>query len=649
MITGFTREFYTICQVESDYKQILTRYWGYSGFRPVQEEIIIAAGSGRDTLALLPTGGGKSVTFQVPALAKEGICLVITPLIALMKDQVENLHRRGIKALLIHSGMSRDEISMTLDNAVFGDFKFLYLSPERIATELFRAKVVSMNVNLIAVDEAHCISQWGYDFRPAYLEIAALRELLPSVPVLALTATATPEVADDIQDKLHFRERNIIKKSFERKNLVYVVRKAEDKVGEMLRIASNIKGTGVVYVRSRKKCRELSDQLIMQGFSAAYYHAGLSYEERSRVQEDWQKDRVRIIVSTNAFGMGIDKPDVRFVIHMDLPDNPEAYFQEAGRAGRDEKKAWAILLYSPADERTVNQRYEVNFPGIAKVKEVYHALGSFLQVAYGTGQGQSYDFILADFLRLYKFNAMVAHSSLDVLVREGYIDMSDEINNPSRVHFIVSRDDLYKFQVKNASFDGFIKLLLRSYTGLFSQYVPIDEHLLAKRSGLKFDDIYRYLLALSNQHIISYIPRKKNPVITFLEGRLPENSLYISPENYQMRKDRFVRRQNEMLRYAQSENKCRSEFLLAYFGENAVARCGQCDVCLKRNELGLSEYEFDLVVDEVKKILATVRPSLEELIDHSQLPREKSIKVIEWLIEHKKINRGDDLKLEWVH
>jgi len=632
----------------SDYRQILTRYWGYPGFRPVQEEIVQSAGGGRDTLALLPTGGGKSITFQVPALAKEGICLVVTPLIALMKDQVENLKKRDIKALLIHSGMSREEIAITLDNAVFGDFKFLYLSPERIATELFRAKVREMNVNLIAVDEAHCISQWGYDFRPAYLEIAQLRELLPSVPVLALTATATPQVADDIQSLLHFREKNLIKKSFERKNLVYVVRKTEDKIGEMIRIAERIKGTGVVYVRSRKKCRELSDILLQQGITAGYYHAGLSFEERNRAQDEWQKDRIRVMVSTNAFGMGIDKPDVRFVIHMDLPDNPESYFQEAGRAGRDEKKAWAILLFSPSDERTVQQRYEVNFPGIPKVREFYHALGSFLQVAYGAGKGQSYDFILADFLRLYKFNAMVAHSSLEVLVREGYIEVSDEINNPSRVHFIVSRDDLYRFQVKNAGFDGFIKLLLRSYTGLFSQFVAIDEHLLAKRSGLKFDDIYRYLLALSGQHIINYIPRKRNPVVTYLEERLPEDSLYISPENYQLRKERYIKRQEEMLRYAQSDNKCRSQFLLTYFGETDVSRCGQCDVCLKRNEVGLSEYEFDLVVDEVKKILAQEKMTLQELLDSCSMPEDKTLRVIDWLLEHNKLSRGEDLKLFWA-
>ncbi|MFZ5941612.1 MAG: RecQ family ATP-dependent DNA helicase [Bacteroidota bacterium] len=632
-----------------DYRQILTRFWGYSAFRPVQEEIVVSAGSGRDTLALLPTGGGKSVTFQVPALAKEGICLVVTPLIALMKDQVENLQKRGIRALLIHSGMSREEIAVTLDNAIFGDFKFLYLSPERIATDLFRAKVVEMNVNLIAVDEAHCISQWGYDFRPAYLEIAALRELLPGVPVLALTATATPEVAEDIMERLAFRDKNLIRKSFERKNLVYVVRKTEDKVGEMLRIAERIAGTGVVYVRSRRKCRELADQLVQNGHTAGYYHAGLSFDERNRMQEDWRKDRIRIMVSTNAFGMGIDKPDVRFVIHIDLPDNPESYFQEAGRAGRDEKKAWAILLYSPSDERIINQRIEVSFPGIARVKEVYHALGSFLQVPYGTGKGMSYDFILPDFLRIYKFNAMVAHSSLDVLVREGYIEVSDEINNPSRVHFIVSRDDLYKFQVKNAAFDSFIKLLLRSYSGMFSQYVAIDEQVLARRSGLTFDAIYKYLLSLSNQQIINYIPRKKNPVVTYLEERLPEASLHISPENYQLRKERFIRRQNEMLRYAQSENRCRSQFLLAYFGEKEVARCGQCDVCLQRNELGLSEYEFDLVVAAVKKILARERMTLRQLVEETGIPGEKSIRVIEWLIDHHKLVRGEDLKLEWKH
>ncbi|MGC9344441.1 MAG: RecQ family ATP-dependent DNA helicase, partial [Bacteroidales bacterium] len=423
------------------------QYWGYSSFRPLQEDIIKSVYDGRDTLGLLPTGGGKSLTFQVPAMAIKGICLVITPLIALMKDQVANLNKRGIKAVAIHSGLSKEEIDITFDNCIYGDFKFLYLSPERLNTEMFKVRVEKMDVNLIAVDESHCISQWGYDFRPSYLKIAEIRELIPEVPILALTATATPRVVEDIMERLKFTEKNVFQKSFERKNLTYQVDHIEDKSRRLLNYCQDIKGSVIVYVRNRKKTREISDFLNANKITADYYHAGLSHEMRNVKQEEWQKGKKKIIVATNAFGMGIDKPDVRLVAHVDLPDSPEAYFQEAGRAGRDEKPAIAVLLYSKSDRLMAEKRIDTTFPDLTTIKDVYHALGNFLQVPVGAGKGQSYDFILADFLRQYKFNALIAHSALKILQREGYIDLSDEIHNPSRVHFKVQRDDLYKFQV----------------------------------------------------------------------------------------------------------------------------------------------------------------------------------------------------------
>ncbi len=631
----------------SIYSEALKRYWGYSAFRSLQEEIIESVGSGKDTLALMPTGGGKSITFQVPAMAKEGICLVITPLISLMKDQVENLKAREIKALAIHSGLSKHEISNALDNCIYGDFKFLYLSPERLATDLFRARVSMMNVNLVAVDEAHCISQWGYDFRPSYMRVSELREILPDIPILALTATATPKVAEDIMQKLAFREPNLLKKSFERKNLVYVVRKTEDKQKELIKIASKVNGTGIVYVRNRKKTREIAALLNKEGISADYYHAGLKFEDRARKQEEWQHDKTRIVVSTNAFGMGIDKPDVRFVVHMDLPDSPEAYFQEAGRAGRDEERAWAIMLFSPSDERSVEQRISVNFPGLDVVRDVYKGLFNYLQIPVGSGKGQTYDFILGEFLSMYKFNALVASSALKVLSREGYFEITEEINNPSRVIFIVKRDDLYKFQVKNSKFDGFIKLLLRSYSGLFSQYVPIDEHILAKRSGLNFDQIYKYLVSLSSSKIINYIPKKKNPVIHMLEERLEDKNVYLSSKQYIFRKEKYISRIREMLAYVKSETKCRSQFLLSYFGDTGAARCGQCDICLDRDDKHVSKEKFEAIQKRIGEILLEQPQELIKLIRSVDYDEKDVIIVIEHLLENGVIERRDDMQLTW--
>jgi len=629
------------------FTEILFRYWRYGKFRPLQEEIIQSVFSGKDTLGLMPTGGGKSLTFQVPAMAMEGICIVVTPLIALMSDQVENLKKREIKAIAVHSGMSKEEIDIALENSVFGNFKFLYISPERLGTDLFRAKIPAMNVSLIAVDEAHCISQWGYDFRPSYLKIVELRTFLPEIPVLALTATATPKVTEDIMEKLAFREKNIFRKSFERKNIIYRVDHAEDKLYQTERIINQIPGTGIVYVRNRKKTSDITLYLRKHGISADFYHAGLQHDVRNQKQTDWQKGKTRVIVATNAFGMGIDKPDVRFVIHVDLPDSPEAYFQEAGRAGRDEKEATAILIYNETDRKTTEQRIANTFPDLSVVKKVYHSLGNFLQVPVGTGKNQSYDFILSEFLSQYKIHSLVAHNSMQILQREGYIEITDEINNPSLVHFIVQRDDLYKFQVANARFDGFIKLVLRSYTGLFSNYVPVDESLLSRRSGLKIQDIYNYFNKLKTMGIINYIPQKRNPVVIYTEERLEVTNLRFSPERYKFLKERYIEKINEILYYASSGNKCRSQILLAYFGETDAARCGQCDVCIKRNELGLSSYEFDIILAELKSRLLNSPCGIRELIENIRAPEEKVLKVFRWLLDHGKICKGDDMMYRW--
>ncbi len=631
----------------SDFRQILTKYWGYSRFRPMQEDIIRSVYEGKDTLGLLPTGGGKSITFQVPALAKEGICLVVTPLIALMKDQVSNLQQRGVKAIAIHSGMSKNEIDIAIDNCIYGDFKFLYLSPERLTTEIFRVRVSKMNINLVTIDEAHCISQWGYDFRPSYLHIAELRELIADAPFLALTATATPEVVDDIMDKLRFREKNVFQKSFERKNLTYRVDNVEDKNRRLLRVINENRGSGIVYVRSRKKTKDLADFLNQNKIQADFYHAGLSHELRNMRQNAWQKGKKHVIVSTNAFGMGIDKPDVRFVVHMDLPDSPEAYFQEAGRAGRDEKPAVAVLLYNESDRKVAKQRINSSFPELSTIKAVYNALGNFLQVPVGSGKGQSFDFNLYDFISRYKFNAVVAHSALMALQKEGYIELSDEINNPARIHFTVGRDDLYKFQVSNAAFDGFIKLLLRSYSGLFSSYVAIDENVLAKRSGLKNEDIANYLSKLRSFHIIEYIPRKKNPVIFFTEERLDLKNLYFSVETYKFLKERYVDRLNEMLNYASNNNKCRSQVLLTYFGEKEAPRCGKCDICEQRNELDLSKLEFDIILNQIKEALNENSKTLPELANEVEYAEGKFMKVFRWLLDHEKIRKDVFNKYCW--
>jgi ATP-dependent DNA helicase RecQ len=628
-------------------RKILTKYWGFTSFKPLQEDIIRSVMEGRDTLALMPTGGGKSITFQVPALAKEGTCLVITPLIALMKEQVSRLNSLEIKSLAIHSAMSREEIDITIENCIYGDYKFLYVSPERISTQLFQGKVGRLNLSLVAVDEAHCISQWGYDFRPSYLKIASLRDRIsPDVPFLALTATATQHVIEDIMDKLAFREKNVLRTSFARKNISYLVRQVEEKGTYLVKTLNKVTGSGIVYVRSRKRCKEVAEMLVGNGIDADFYHAGLPDELRDKKQASWSAGKTRVIVATNAFGMGIDKADVRFVIHWDIPDSIENYFQESGRAGRDNKPAYAVLLYSPADKTRLNDSLRQKFPPVEKIKDTYEALCNFLMVPLGAGKDNVFDFSMAEFVSRYRLPVIETFNSLAFLQREGYVEFTEEINNPSRVHFIVGRDDLYKFQVANESFDGFIKLLLRSYTGMFTEFVAINEESLARKTAITRDTVYQYLVKLSSMNIIKYIPGKKTSLVIFTEERLVRKALLISPDNYLHVKEKYSARLEKMIDYAESKNRCRSVILLDYFGEESD-RCGTCDVCRERNELDLSKYEFDIILEEIKSILAEKNPDSEELVGMISYPEEKVIKVIRWLLDHNKLIQDKDHKLSW--
>ncbi len=630
----------------SIYRQILTKYWGYSDFRAMQEDIIVsAADNKKDTLGLLPTGGGKSIIFQVPAMAVEGLCLVVTPLIALMKDQVENLKKRGIPAVAIYSGMTSHEIDITLNNAVYGAYKFLYLSPERLSTTIFLTRLPDMKINLLAIDEAHCISQWGYDFRPSYLKIADVRKYIPNVTVLALTATATPEVADDIQVKLGFKEKNLFRKSFERKNLIYIVREVEDKFKYLLKIVNKEAGTGVVYVRNRKKTVEIAQFLRENGISADYYHAGVEPKLKDEKQEQWKNDKIRIIVSTNAFGMGIDKSDVRFVVHLDLPDSPEAYFQEAGRGGRDEKTAYAVLLYNKSDKLSVQKRIETSFPEREFIKELYQSFCNYYELPVGEGQGLVRPLRVRDFAAKFKYPIQKVHSSLKFLQSEGYIDLTEDAFTPAKVFFNVSRDDLYKFQVAKSQYDAFIKLMLRTYTGMFSGYVSIDEDVLAKQAGATVDLIVTYLQYLHKEGIIKYVPPQQTPFVIFTEARLDDKNVRISKQTYDEKKTRFLSRIEAMVHYAESSTKCRSQLLLAYFGETDTARCGQCDVCRRRNELNLSEYEFDLINTKIKSLLDKQTFFLEQLIDAIECEPKKIIAVVRWMLDNNKLEYNSEKKL----
>lgn len=628
---------------EDKYHIILKQYWGYDDFRGIQQEIIHSIGSGKDTLGLMPTGGGKSIAFQVPALAQEGICIVITPLIALMKDQVENLKKRGIKAAAIYSGLTHNEILVTLENCIFGDYKFLYVSPERLSSELFLTKLKRMRVSFITVDEAHCISQWGYDFRPSYIRIADLRKVVPQAPVLALTATATPEVVKDIQDKLLFRQEHVFKMSFARKNLAYVVRHTEDKESELLHIINSIPGTVIVYCRSRKGCRDLAVQLEERGLTATFYHAGLSNCEKDERQRLWQTDQCRVMVATNAFGMGIDKPDVRLVVHMDVPDSPEAYFQEAGRAGRDGRKAYAVLLYNASDKTKLMKRIPDTFPDREFIKEIYEHICYYYQMAMGDGLNVTREFNLNEFCRNFKHFPVPTDSALRILTRAGYLEYIDEQENDSRLIFLVRRDELYHLDGLEPEYESLLQAVLRSYGGVFSDYITIDETLLGKQTGLSRDMVYRGLIALGKRRIISYIPYKKTPYIRFAQKRVETERIVISREIYENRKEKYEARIQAMIDYATRDDLCRSRMLLAYFGETSEENCLACDVCLKKNSAGISQGLAENVERRITALLREQKEVPVHDIDFPGISRETVGQVLHQMVQEEKLLLDDGM------
>ena len=625
--------------------RILKQYWGYDRFRGIQEDIIDSISKNKDTLGLMPTGGGKSITFQVPALAKEGMCLVITPLIALMKDQVQNLKKRGIKALAIYSGMSRQDIIITLENCIFGNYKFLYISPERLDTEIFRTKLRKMHISMITVDESHCISQWGYDFRPAYLKIAEIRELLPDVPVLALTATATPEVVKDIQARLHFRHKNVFRMSFERNNLAYIVRKTENKTAELLHILRSMPGSAIVYVRNRRRTKEITELLNNEYITADFYHAGLDDATKDIRQHRWQSGESRVMVATNAFGMGIDKPDVRIVIHMDLPDSIEAYFQEAGRAGRDGQKAYAVILYAKSDKTTLHKRILDTFPEKEYIRDVYEHLQYYYQMAMGDGLDCVREFNIEDFCRKFKYFPVPVDSALRILTQAGYLEYTAEQDSTSRILFTIRRDELYRLREMGEDMDRLIQAVLRSYTGVFTDYTYINEDSLAIRTGLTRRQIYEMLVHLAKLRIVSYIPHKKTPYIIYTRERVEAQRIHISPEVYEHRKARYETRINAMLDYVTNDTVCRSRMLLDYFGERNEHNCGQCDTCISlRSKSKVSEQpDREALCTKVCGILS--RESLTPAGLLKQLPMDKELltEILHRLLDEGKIIAVDGI------
>ena len=604
-----------------DYLDILKQYWGYSSFRGIQQDIIESIGSGKDTLGLMPTGGGKSITFQVPTMAMDGVCLVITPLIALMKDQVRNLRDKGIKAAAIYTGMRRDQIIATMENCVYGNYKFLYISPERLSSELFLAKLRYINVCLITVDESHCISQWGYDFRPAYLNIADIRKSLPTVPVLALTATATPRVTDDIQDKLGFKEKNLFRMSFVRENLSYVVRDTENKYEELKHILSKVAGSGIVYVRNRKETKEIAEYLNSIGISSTFYHAGLDPEIKDKRQQEWTENLYRIVVATNAFGMGIDKPDVRVVIHIDMPDSIEAYFQEAGRAGRDGRRSYAILLHSPGDKRLINKRISDHFPEKKFIATVYEKLAYYYEMAMGDGQGCTYGFSLADFCQQYALPIIPTESALRILTRMGYIEYIDEIDYSARLRITSTREELYRTKEQDTTNENILNIVLRHYSGLFSDEVFIDEKFIYTQAGITKRELYKRFIDMQHQGILKYVPSRRTPVITWKKNRVETDMLNFADDIYTDRKQEYIERIVSIREYTTRRVGCRSAILLDYFGEKQNKPCMHCDLCLEKDSSGIKKGEFKAISQDIEDMLSQKEGTTDNIYS---LPYEKN-------------------------
>lgn len=617
---------------------ILKQYWHHNSFRPQQEAIIESVLNGKDTLALLPTGGGKSICFQVPALMKDGLCLVISPLIALMKDQVENLQRRGITAAAIHSGMTFYEVKQTLQNAVHGAYKFLYLSPERLETNLFKEFLYHLHINLIAVDEAHCVSQWGYDFRPPYLRIANLREDLPNVPMLALTASATPLVQDDIIDKLKLRHANIFRQSFEKPNLSYSVFKVDSKINKVFDIINGVQGSSIIYCKSRRLAKEVAHLLSLQNIAADFYHAGLSQEERNNKQEAWINNKIRVIVCTNAFGMGIDKADVRTVIHYDTPDCIENYYQEAGRAGRDGKKAYAVLLYLPGDASDLEALPGIRFPVMYDIRKVYQSLADYLQIPVGSGEGGYYDFDLNEFVKNFKLDVHLVINTLKVLEQEGHLAFNENIFLPSQVKFVVPKDSLIDFEQSHPDLEPVMKCLLRTYEGIYDNRVSVHEKQIAKLTRKKIEDVKNELLQLNAVGVIEYLPQKETPQIYFLLNRAPAQFLYINHENYLHRKQQFELRTESMLRYLHLQKECRSKYISAYFGDRFIKDCGICDVCLQKRSYTITESEFNKIQHSIFQHVNGKTISVNELLRQlTGMKKDKIWKVLEFLQSENKI------------
>jgi len=622
--------------------EILKQYWGYDCFRPLQEEIIQSVLNNKDTLAMLPTGGGKSICYQVPALILPGICLVISPLIALMKDQVDNLKSRGIKAIAVYSGMTNNEIDIALDNCIYGDIKIVYMSPERLGSDLARKRIEKMKVSLIAVDEAHCISQWGYDFRPSYLKIAQIKELHPSVPIIALTATATVPVIEDIQKRLLFKFNNVFSTSFNRPNLTYACLEEEDKNNRIIRMLNRVQGSAIIYVRNRKKTIEIANHLNKNNISADYYHAGLPPPLRDLKQMQWMKSHKRVMVATNAFGMGIDKPDVRMVIHFDLPDSPEAYFQEAGRAGRDGLKAFAILLFNHSDILEARKNYDNAYPPVSLIKQVYNALGNYYQLAIGSGKGLSFPFDIHDFANSYNLNITTVYNSLKLLEKEELITLSDSILNPSRVFFTVNNEELYKYYVANPKFEALIKTILRSYSGIFNNYTKISELELASRLNTNTEIINKNLEYLKSLNILDYVPANDKPQISYLKERIPENDLLTSTHIYNFIKEQAGIRIEKMIDYVSQTSICRNVFLLGYFSEPNTSICKKCDICRSGNNNKISDSEFEIIKKTILSAIKNNNNSLPEIVNMVQGNEQKTITVLRFLIDNGEIKQDED-------